>query len=259
MGGRSAIYHHFCKILEKYPEGLFPKMLSKASKINYSTVKVYLRDMLKKGLVKQNFKNGPYTVIKPIHGNIYYKYHNIYFSFQFKDIEITPHKEKVQIENIKLIIYFGSKTKKVTCNVSSKEPLNLRELVLVKNLFEQKVKEKLGIQELPVLMIKSIEFNNDLQGIRMDGINAVTWNDFKGVLEKVYNKEDKLRHEFKVSLPVEAESIIHLLRQGLDSYELLKNYNSLDERLGRLEEVNKRIFRELTIISKLIKFNQQKY
>ncbi|MDD5418144.1 MAG: hypothetical protein PHW96_04670 [Candidatus Nanoarchaeia archaeon] len=236
--------HHLKdRILEAvrlYPEGATPKFISNTLKLNHSTVRAYMRDMFRRGILKQNYKYGFYSVIKTIHGITNYNIHNIYLTYTFTDINLTTSHKKIRFDNIKLKLYFGKKSKKATCSVSSDKPLSLREFLMAKYVFESEVKKELNIDYLPELYVKSVEINEDFRGVRMEGINAVTWTNFIGMLEKVYNKKEKVRKEYKVSVPMKADVLVSVLRNNVDVYPLIMRVDNIEKDVKGIKEIMRR-------------------
>lgn len=227
--------------IEKCPEGVKPRYVAKNLNLNESTARVYIRRLFARGMLVQNYKLGFYSVTKSIHGITNYNIHNIYLSYTFDEETIVKsNSRKLRFQNIKIRIYYGMKSRKATCSVSSKNPLSLRELELVRYVFENEVKRELKKDELPELYVKSAEINHDYENVRMEGLNAVTWNNFTGLLEKYYNKKDGVRKEFKVSVPMKANVLLSVLRNNIDVYPLIERVGEIERNVKIIKDVLRR-------------------
>lgn len=234
-------FDRILSLIEKCPEGIKPKTVAKCLHLNESTVRSYMRRLFSRGLLVQNYNFGFYTVAKTIHGITNYNIHNIYLSYTFNEETIKESgQKKIRFQNIKIRIYYGMKSRKATCSVSSKNPLSLRELELVKYVFENEVKRELKKESLPELYVKSAEINRDYNNIRMEGLNAVTWNNFAGLLEKYYNKKEGVRKEFKASVPVKASVLLSVLRNNIDIYPLIERVGEIEKDVKIIKEYLRR-------------------
>lgn len=96
--------------------------------------------------------------------------------------------------------------------------------------------EWLGVQDWKKMMVSSFEFNNDWQGVRLDGVKAVTMKAFDGSFRRVYNKRFGLRDEVKVVGARRVEDVLLLMQGGVSAYSLQQ---FLFQTLQQLEIQNK--------------------
>ena len=78
--------------------------------------------------------------------------------------------------------------------------------------------EWLGVDDWRKMMVSSFEFNNDWQGIRLDGVKAVTVKAFDGSFRRIYNKRFGLRDEVKVVGARRVEDVLLLMQGGVSTY-----------------------------------------
>ena len=78
----------------------------------------------------------------------------------------------------------------------------------------------LGVDDWRKMMVSSFEFNNDWQGVRLDGVKAVTLKAFDGSFRRIYNKRFGLRDEVKVVGARRVEDVLLLMQGGVSTYSL---------------------------------------
>jgi hypothetical protein len=96
--------------------------------------------------------------------------------------------------------------------------------------------EWLGVDDWRKMMVSSFEFNNDWQGIRLDGVKAITVKAFDGSFRRIYNKRFGLRDEVKVVGARRVEDVLLLMQGGVSAYTLQQ---FLYQTLQQLEIQNK--------------------
>ena len=96
--------------------------------------------------------------------------------------------------------------------------------------------EWLGVDDWRKMMVSSFEFNNDWQGIKLDGVKAVTVKAFDGSFRRIYNKRFGLRDEVKVVGARRVEDVLLLMQGGVSTYSTLQ---FLFQTLQQLEIQNK--------------------
>ena len=111
--------------------------------------------------------------------------------------------------------------------------------------------EWLDVDDWRKMMVSSFEFNNDFQGVRLDGVKAVTMKAFDGSFRRIYNKRFGLRDEVKVVGARRVEDVLLLMQGGVSTYstlqflfqtlQQLKIQNSLSMETG---VQNRRLFTE---------------
>jgi hypothetical protein len=77
--------------------------------------------------------------------------------------------------------------------------------------------KRLG-REVKDLVLTTCEVNRDYDGCRLDGeVHCVSKKVFKDTLERVYQREDAVRHEFRLMKNMTLTQFDMIFNQGLDS------------------------------------------
>ncbi|MBT0161008.1 MarR family transcriptional regulator, partial [Candidatus Bathyarchaeota archaeon A05DMB-2] len=80
----------------------------------------------------------------------------------------------------------------------------------------------LGITDWKTMRVSSFEFNNDFQGVQLDGVKAVTLKAFDGSFRRLYNKRFGLRDEVKATGPRRVEDVLLLIQGGVSTYSIFQ-------------------------------------
>ncbi len=80
-----------------------------------------------------------------------------------------------------------------------------------------------------------MQFNRDLESIRLEGVKSVTVSSILGVLERFYNKSYGLRTEVQ-AVPKSVRDIEFLLRGGVTGYNLVQSNFALIGEVRDLKE-----------------------
>ena len=238
MASRRAKTEKLRRILEVIKQAgrsLWPKEIARLSGLKHSTVRGYLRQLLKAGVLLQP-ERGLY-VINPTHGvGRPPRIHNLWLSVglfvprSFKTSEVYG--------DCKLQVIFGAKRSRVTAVISSEKGLDYTGCCFAIQRVKAIIKEILNVEvENSQLFVRNCEFNEDYVGIRLEGLNCVTVKSFLGSLERMYNKGDGLRNEVKVR-PEKVETILALLKGGITPYYAVQGVFLVEK---RLEELTKAI------------------
>jgi len=90
-------------------------------------------------------------------------------------------------------------------------------------------------------MVKNVELLDDKIGTRMEGIQALTFTDFKGNMEKIYNKAYGVRREVRATEERPAHELLQLYQAGLPSfmiaqasYDIARRVSENSDNIGRL-------------------------
>ena len=95
---------------------------------------------------------------------------------------------------------------------------------------------ELGIQDKERIEVVTYEFNNDYEGFRLDGVQALTLTAFDGAFERFYNKEKGLRHEVKAPKGTAVAQLETLMRGGVASYNVHQAQFAMAQTVHELSE-----------------------
>lgn len=231
---------------------LFPKEISQKTGLNRSTVRVYLRQLLRHGFVEQPFpgvydNNPTYGVGKLQPPRV----HNLRLRVSGVPVPRLPRRVEV-FGDIKIQVVFGSKRGLVTGVLSSDRGMDYSSCVLAVERFRAVVKKELGLEcSMEDIEVTVCELNEDYQGQRFDGLSCVTVRSFLGAVERLYNRDDGLRSEVQVK-PDSVESIYMLLKGGVTQYHstqmqfmMMKKLEDLVKAIKFHNELSLRIYRLL--------------
>lgn len=225
--------------LKNNPEGLSPKNISFYTKINTNTIKSILEKLEQKGIVKRNENiRGLYHLVEQtLHGGILdYNLQNINLTYESNKIEIK--EEIIESNSVDNIIKFrfniGKGTKKASMNISTDYSVNFSSLCIIGKLFQELVYKHCNIYPaLEDITLATIEINKDDYSLRLDGLTCIRLNTLLAEF-KIYQKENCVREEYKIKVPITFDTINKLLRNGLITTEIfcrLENQNKLITKL----------------------------
>lgn len=228
------------EILEN-SHGLYPKSISLQTDIGQSTTRNYLREMIKDGIVKQDYPRGPYNlVLKNGHGIKEPRIHNIRFLYHLRDGEIKENstRELDFCNNlIRFSIKFHKNTQNAECIVSlsdkkTKKDLSLGEAILLIDIFASKIEKFTKSKvERGEIKITTAEFNYDFSSTKLEGITSITQNTLT-CMERTYNKQkDLLRHEMKPKAVFSAKDLIGMVYGGSLISLSMRNQEALERKI----------------------------
>lgn len=203
--------------LTTVPEGATPKMIAFYTRIPQSTV----RGMLMRGVPGVEVIEGLHlyrTVHKNRDNHIFsYNFHNLILAVYIPNYQGNQVNETHSLSLINSEFIIGEKSKQATMRISTPKangtdyPLNTSSIELVFILFKKLVKEHTGIDITEKdTQVRSIEFNKDYENLKLEGVNCITFDNLITQF-KAYQKNDKLRMETRVKVPINAEQLIKLL------------------------------------------------
>ena len=212
---------------------LGPKEISHLANVKHATTRVYVRQLLRHGVLRQPFRgvyvmNPRYGVGRPP------RIHNLRLSVSRAPV---PRGVSTRIEvfgDVKIQVLFGGKRQKITGILSSNPGLDYTGCLFAIQRVLTIIKEDLGLTISTANMaVTSCEFNEDFQDLRLDGLSCVTVKSFLGSLERIYNKGAGLRSEVKVR-PDSIEGILALLKGGVTPYHAIQGMFAVEKRLADL-------------------------
>ena len=227
------------KVIAESEIELPPSEIANIAKVNPSTARGYLRRLLKEGKVIQPYP-GAYCN-KITHGMRFLplRCHNVIVCAEclpwldFSD-DVTEFTGAVKVH-----VQFGIERRKITGRISCDSGMDMNAVVFALNRFFDLVKERTG-HDLDVVVVKTVEFNRDYLGIRLDGVKCYTRKGLFEAVERIYQKEDDVvRHEFKVSREMSVDEFTALIRGGVSNYDLQQGLFMLVQDVKSLVEAVK--------------------
>ncbi len=222
--------------LEKHPEGAFPKKIAFMIDENVNTVKSALKRMLDVKI--KNDVRGLYHLVEKSNDSIFnWKFQNLILTCNIPSYRRNTIK-RTTLENIpnllKIDFGIGAKSKKATMYISSKQSISIPAILSFYNQFKLLIQKYANVTITPAdVLVKTIELNKDLIGIRLDGLNCITV-DFLVSQYKLYTKKQGVREEFKLKVPVGFPVLISLLKNGSLSSEVIHRLDCFGSDINKL-------------------------
>jgi hypothetical protein len=120
----------------------------------------------------------------------------------------------------------------ITVTVSCDRSLDFYEWCFVRDF----ILRELRVSDKSRFEVVTYEFNNDYEGFRLDGVQALTLTAFDGAFERFYNKDRGLRHEVKVPKGTSLVQLETLLRSGVTSYNIAQTQFAMAQSVRELSE-----------------------
>lgn len=237
--GRGVKKNRILKVLRENQRPLSPKEISFLAKLNHSTTRVYLRRLLEKGKVVQPYPQAYVSKPRDSRGEGLTRVHNLVFSVEAPGLARGLRTFEDWFGSVKVRVLFGCKRGKITGFVSCDGGLDLNGFCFAVDKFKSVISDRTGARVSDgEIRVVTCELNEDAQGIRMDGITCFTVRDFRGFLERVYNKDDGVRNEVKVQ-PQSVEHIMALLKGGLTTFQIAQGQALTNKKLDNLTDTIK--------------------
>jgi hypothetical protein len=237
------------KLLSQNPHEEFnSKYIATLIKANPSSVRSALFRLANKGYVvrvhRGFYKWATDTNISETRhgvGELPLRVHNVIVVCRIpRDVDVLKlsHGEyDLRVEDVRFRFSHGVKRRKITVRFSCDDGLDFRGFVFAIELIRSYVLRFYGFEPSESeLHVVSCEFNQDYQGLRLDGVKCLTVSDLKGVLERIYQKKENLvRSEVKVK-KASVETIYALLKGGVTSYNIVQGLYTLVKKVENLVE-----------------------
>ena len=214
--------------------------IASSLKIPEGSVRKYLSNLVKDGVLDRTTRG--FYILKPMDG----------VRSRFSEIKLRVQNVEVYVLGFGVVesdlgvvllegnpgvcMDFGVKRDRIGCGITCDEGLDVAGLRLARGLLIREC-ERRGF-DIPVdaWMVSGCEFLWDYVGIRMEGINCLTFTDFMGNLEKIYNKPWGVRHEVKLGRMREVglEAVIGILGRGVE----FSNINALLDSIAQKIDEN---------------------
>ena len=141
-------------------------------------------------------------------------------------------------DDVRLTVRFGVKRGKISVVIGCSRGLGFSEWLLVLDKIDS-VCSCRGFTGLD-WTVSMAEFFNDMESRRLDGVSGLTITDFRGFMEKVYEKPDGVvRHERRVNVSFPVEVVTSFLSGGLDSVNVVERLEAMESQLAALTEAVK--------------------
>jgi len=148
-------------------------------------------------------------------------------------------------------VLFGLERKKVSIFVSCDGGMDRNAVLLALHRGFDIVRLRLGV-ELEDIVLKTFELNRDFVGVRLDRSQCITRKGLFDMVERIYQREDCVRHEFKVSRDVSLTEFESLLQGGVSSYNVTQSSFALIQEVRKLAEAIKSTNQYLSDQSKIL-------
>jgi len=223
--------------LKESPNPLTPKEIAYKTRLERSTVRGYLRDLLKSGVLIQPFPShysyaatyGVGESISPVH------VHNLHLvALCPKLLEMDKIDDEIfNIGSIKIQYVYGKKRGKFSCIISCKQGLDYDSLCLVIDKVNGDFERR--FDRIPEFSC-SFHMNRDYYRVELDGLKCLTRVYLLGFFERIYQKySDTVRAEIGLT-DFGMEDMISLVRGDLNYFILCK---TIDTKLDELVKSSK--------------------
>lgn len=229
------------QILQHEQRPLTPKEISWISKadtrltpLNHNTVKVYCRQLLGSGKIHHPLY-GYYEVTKPMYevgSGFGVRVHDLRLVWCVGRVGVVPSVSRV-VGGVGVEVVFGRKRGKVSATVGCNDGMDFHTVCFVVDYVRRVAWESAGINLDSVPCEVCCEFNEDFQGVRLDGIKCVTVKSFLGGLERIYNKASGVRSEIKVD-KTDLPTMYAMLKGGVSASNILQSQFVLMRKLDRI-------------------------
>lgn len=191
------------------------------------------------------------------------KVHNIVVGAKAK---IDFHFDIIEkIAGVKIEVEGGKQRGNVTVYISCDAGMDRNTCFLAMDKGFGIAKEKLG-EDLTDIELKTFEINRDYLGTRIDRKTCITKKGLYDMVERVYQKEQGVRHEWKVSTPMPISDFESLLMGGMSNYNSMQANYMLVQETKRLTDVlksvNQRVLEQgeviKVLVTELIKLKERK-
>lgn len=238
------------EVVERSEIELTPLQIAQKTGINHSTVRVYLPQLVAENRIITPY-HGAYCA-KTIHGVGAFgalRVHNIVVT---GDAEIDEFDEVVEtVGDVKVRVLFGSKRNKVSIFISCDAGMDRNGCLLALDKAFGIVRSRIG-KDLEHVCLKTFELNRDFLGVRVDRPTCITRVGLYDMVERVYQKAEGVRHEWKISKEMPIAEFEALLRGGVTSYNIMQANFALVQEVKKLGEALKMTNNQLLQQSKVL-------
>lgn len=229
--------HKIVELVNSSEIELTPIQIANKLDINHSTVKNYLRRLLKEGRIIQPYP-GAYAskitygmMIAPLRcHNLIVQVEAPWLGFSDDVTEFTG--------SVKVRVQFGVQRRRVTGRISCDAGMDRNSVFFALHRFYDIFEERTG-HSVENVTVKTFELNRDVGGVRLDLVKCYTRKAFDDVLERVYQKGDVVRGEYKISRDMRVDEFQSLIMGGLSSYQSTQTSYLIIEEVKKMTEAIK--------------------
>lgn len=209
--------------LEESPNPLTPKEIAHKTGLKRSTVRGYLRDLLKSGVLIQPFPShysyaATYGVGASISPLLVHNLRLVALCPELLEMDKIDN-EVFNIGSIKIQYVYGKKRGKFSCTISRSQGLDYDSLCLVIDKVNGDFERR--FDRIPEFFC-SFHMNRDFYRVELDGLKCLTRDYLLGFFERIYQKgSDTVRAEIGLT-DFGMEDMISLVRGDLNYYVLCK-------------------------------------
>jgi len=226
------------KILDFHDYSLNAKRIALLTRINYSTVRSYLRQLNSSGFVQSPYRG--YYVANPKYGMVDEppKIHNLRLKKGgLKDLCFRRVEGNVGL--VSFNVSFERKRGKIYGIIGCDAGLNYNETVFAISYFKDLIQRETGLLlKDDEIEVDSCECCYDYASVKLEGVQCVTVSNFAGTLERLHTRRNGLRSEVRVK-PDSLCSILSLLKGGFPTYNIVQNQFVTNQKLSELTEAIK--------------------
>ena len=214
----------YAQILETIETSSFPITPIETSSftgIKHSTARKYVKRLEGMGRILRVYyghyvaTNNLFTPVRSMVKSDFPKLHCL--RLRVIDFVGAGRRDSINFGYLKLVFQYHN-NKSVTVFVDCVGSYSLDYIAF--RLLVELVMKELGLEDWKNVTVSSFELNNDFEGIRLDGVQAVTLKAFDGSFRRMYQKHFGVRDEVKVVGSVPVENVLTLLKGGVDSYNI---------------------------------------
>lgn len=259
----TSIKHRILNYLEVVGRPQYPREIAQNTKINPNTVRARLSELRKRGDIHHTAP-GQYT-IDPTYGvgaaapprvqNLRVTARGVPVTRTEAVVRELPGLEGLPDDVLRIRITFGMKRGVISYTVKAPRGLDLYGLRLVHELVEMEAWLR-GHVDLDWRAV-NFEFLWDERSIHLEGVQAVTFNDLMGTMEKYYNKGLGVRRELRGSKPARVQDLEALIQGGITSHQAMQGMAILRGEVQHLTEAVKAIHYQYRDMLEMFKASQE--
>lgn len=248
------------KSLSQHLEGLTPKFIALYTRINVNTIKSILKKLEEKGEVtlKDGIRGFYILVENSPHSSIFdWNFHNAQLNYSVPEYGGNAISETFEFGLIRYDFNIGKKSKQANIHIITEHPIPLSTISVCFSYFSLLIQRYTGCTpNINDINVSCIEFNQDYANLRLEGASCITLTDLLNQF-KIYQKENGVRIEYKLTVPIKPETIFSLLNKQGYSLSLLQDMNLLKTKQESIEKSMKNIKGLLSaILNKLSSENE---
>lgn len=240
-------------VIEESEIELTPLQVAQKLHANHSSVRVYLPQLVAEGKIVTPYKGAYCSQIT--HGVRFQgvRVHNIVVVGL---ADVDSHFEVVEsVGSVKVRVVFGVERGKVSIFISCDLGMDRDSCLLALDKAFGVVRNRLG-RDLDMIELKTFELNRDYLGVRVDRATCVTRVGLYGVVERVYQREQGVRHEWKISQNMPLADFEALLQGGVSGYNVMQaNFMMVQEmkKLGdALKMTNSQLLEQGRVLASIL-------